>query len=66
MEAFRTKVLGDEATFRKFLEIIKQQSAKKKANKRSIVNKKGADTFDVPDDASEIDASSEDSSDLGD
>ena len=62
LETFRKKVLGNEATFRKFLEIIKQQSDKKKANKRSIVNKKGADTFDDTD-VSPTDA---DSTDLGD
>jgi len=65
LETFRKKVLGNEATFRKFLEIIKQQSDKKRANKRSIVNKKGADTFDTKDDT-DADSTAEDSTDLGD
>lgn len=67
LETFRKKVLGNEATFRKFLEIIKQQSDKKKANKRSIVNKKGADTFDdAANDDTDADSTAEDSTDLGD
>lgn len=67
LETFRKKVLGNEATFKKFLEIIKQQSEKKKANKRSIVNKKGADTFDdVANDDTDADSTAGDSTDLGD
>jgi len=39
MQVFRSKVLGNEATFQKFLAAMKKQSDKRAANKRSIINK---------------------------
>lgn len=39
MQVFRSKVLGDESTFRRFLTAMKKMSDKRAANKRSIINK---------------------------
>jgi hypothetical protein len=36
---FRSKVLGNEKNFRKFLDIMKEISDKRASNKRSIINK---------------------------
>ena len=44
---FRAKVLGNERNFRRFLDIMRNISAKRAANKRSIINKNGNAT-DAP------------------
>lgn len=59
-EAFSRKILGNEANFKKFLDIMKQTSEQRAKNKRSIINKgkKPEDSEEAPASSETADASS--------